>query len=75
MSSCSQQVEDRLGLPVGEVVAVLHRDDGRDRPGLASWSSRRSTDPMWRILPSSFSSASAPIDSARGTSGSGRWNW
>src|SRR5579875_991666 len=31
--------------------------------------------PMWRILPSSFSSDSAPIDSASGTSGSTRWNW
>ena len=30
---------------------------------------------MWRILPSSLSSTSAPSDSASGTRGSGRWNW
>ena len=31
--------------------------------------------PTQRTLPSSWSSFSAPIDSAYGTSGSGRWNW
>ena len=30
---------------------------------------------MCRILPSFFSSAIAPIDSASGTVGSGRWSW
>lgn len=31
--------------------------------------------PTCRILPSSLSSAIAPIESASGTAGSGRWNW
>ena len=31
--------------------------------------------PMWRILPSSFSSASTPSDSATGTFGSRRCSW
>lgn len=40
-----------------------------------SWASDTLEIPTCRILPSSLSSAIAPIDSASGTAGSGRWNW
>ena len=40
-----------------------------------SWHSDTLEIPTCRILPSFFSSAMVPIESASGTAGSGRWNW
>ena len=48
---------------------------GVTRSAARSCASEKLETPIWRIFPSSFSSASAPMDSARGTFGSGRWNW
>ena len=42
---------------------------------VSSWSRETLETPMWRILPSAWSSLSAPIEISYGTFGSGRWCW
>ena len=69
-------VEHVLGVAVDEVVAVLDGDDLDDARARAR-APRRDTfeTPMWRILPSSWSSLSAPTESSSGTFGSGACSW
>ena len=56
---------------------VLHRDEPPSRIAFASsiWATFAFEIPAISITPSSSRSRMAPIESAYGTFGSGRWNW